>query len=463
MPVIPEKAKGRAKEPSLRELEFLPDPDAIEQRPLGGVTRGVLVLLSTLIAVTLTWAGFSKLDEIVVAPGRLVSSKPKLVVQPLDTSLVESIDVRVGQIVKAGQQLAALDPTFTEADQAYLKGGVSKLDAQEKRLLSELGSTVGSSADASSANAKRSDEDKLQSDLRRARVDSFRAKINALSENIAKLEASLSTNRADQQLIQERLKSLVEIEEMQTKLLQQNFGAKRQLLEATERRQAVDRELVQARNREKEILKEIQVSRAEKESFQSDWKQKTIEDLVDTRREKDGISEQLLKAQKRRSLIILRAPVDAVVLEIPKRSVGSVVREAEPLFTLVPLNAPLEVELQIASPDVGFVKLGDSVRIKLDAFPFQKFGTLTGKVTMVSEDAFVRDPSAIQSARQLSGNYYLARVLLESTKLEKHAEDISLRPGFTLSGEVKIGERTVMSYFLYPLIGTLDASLKERR
>ncbi|NCV86579.1 MAG: HlyD family type I secretion periplasmic adaptor subunit, partial [Oxalobacteraceae bacterium] len=87
MPVIPEKAKGRAKEPSLRELEFLPDPDAIEQRPLGGVTRGVLVLLSTLIAVTLTWAGFSKLDEIVVAPGRLVSSKPNLVVQPLDTSL----------------------------------------------------------------------------------------------------------------------------------------------------------------------------------------------------------------------------------------------------------------------------------------------------------------------------------------------------------------------------------------
>jgi HlyD family secretion protein len=109
------------------------------------------------------------------------------------------------------------------------------------------------------------------------------------------------------------------------------------------------------------------------------------------------------------------------------------------------------------------VKVGDKVRIKLDSFPFQKFGTLQGVITVVSEDAFARDPAAIQSTRQLSGNYYLARVKLESTRLERQSEDVALRPGFTLAGEIKIGERSVMSYFVYPLIGTLDASLRERR
>jgi HlyD family secretion protein len=173
----------------------------------------------------------------------------------------------------------------------------------------------------------------------------------------------------------------------------------------------------------------------------------------------------LQKAEKRNTLVVLRAPRDAVVLEIPKKSVGSVAQAGEPMFTLVPTDVPLEVELQVASPDVGFVKPGDPVKIKLDAFPFQKYGTLKGKVQVVSEDAFTRDPYA-SAAKSLAGNYYLARVRLESTELERKSprnEDVSLRPGFTLSGEIVIGRRSVMSYFLYPLIGTLDESLRERR
>jgi hemolysin D len=130
---------------------------------------------------------------------------------------------------------------------------------------------------------------------------------------------------------------------------------------------------------------------------------------------------------------------------------------------LVPMNVPLMAELQVASADVGFIKVGDPVRVKLDAFPFQKFGTLKGKVHVVSEDAFSRDPSGLQGSKSLSANYYLARVELESTKLERRADEVSLRPGLTLSGEVKIGRRTVLSYFLYPIMGTLDESLRERR
>jgi hemolysin D len=465
----------------LRDLEFMSDPDAIEQRPLGGVTRGVLSLMSAMILTAILWASFSQIDEIVVAPGRIVSSTPNLVVQPLDTSVVDSIDVRAGQIVKAGQQLAALDPTFTGADQAYLKGGVNKLEAKERRLMYELhGRSVEKTLNAKDSSAisvpsprlsdlspasvsSKSKDDRLQADLRAARESNFRARIKAMQETIERQLAALETNRADQRMLLERLKSLTEIEQMQDRLVAQNFGAKRQLLEARERRQEVDRELTQARNKEVEISKEIESAKAEQTAFQSEWRQRMIEELAETQRERDGINEQLQKAEKRQSLIVLRAPVDAVVLEIPKRSIGSVVREAEPMFTLVPLNVPLEVELQIASPDVGFVKVGDKVRIKLDSFPFQKFGTLQGVITVVSEDAFARDPAAIQSTRQLSGNYYLARVKLESTRLERQSEDVALRPGFTLAGEIKIGERSVMSYFVYPLIGTLDASLRERR
>jgi HlyD family secretion protein len=139
------------------------------------------------------------------------------------------------------------------------------------------------------------------------------------------------------------------------------------------------------------------------------------------------------------------------------------VREAETLFTLVPLHVPMEVELQIAAADVGFVKRGDSVRIKLDAFPFQKYGTLKGSVEVVSEDAFSRESQPLDESKRVAGHFYLSRVRLASTSLEKNPDGAILRPGSTLSGEVKVGRRSVLSYFLYPIIGTLDQSLRERR
>lgn len=473
-------AENGRKPTKLRDIDFLPDPDAIEQRPLGGVTRGILFLLSALVLTAILWASLSRIDEIVAAPGRLVSSVPNMIVQPLETSIVQSIDVKAGQIVRKEQQLAALDPTFTGADQAMLRGSMEKLDLRIRRLERELANGVNLSPEGL-ANASTKDtrvrsaytehhtklpggaDEQLQSQLLEARESNFKARIRSLDENIARLEASFRTNQNDQQMLAQRLKSLQEVEQMQERLVNQNFGARRQLLEARERRQEVERDLQLVSHREQEIRREIAASKAEKAVFQNDWRQRIIEELTQLRKEREAVTEQLAKADKRGSLVVLRSPVDAVVLEIPKRSIGSIVRDAELMFTLVPINVPLEVELQIASPDVGFVKSGDSVRIKLDAFPFQKYGTLNGKIIHVSEDAFTRDASVVQSARQLVGNYYVARVKLDSTRLERHAEEVQLRPGSTLLGEVRIGERSVLSYFIYPLVGTLDSSLRERR
>lgn len=453
---------------SLRELEFLSDPDAIERRPLGGVTRGVLFGLSAMLLTALIWASVAELDEIVFARGRLISAQPNLLVQPLETSTVESIKVRVGEVVKQGQLLATLDPTFTGADEAAIRGQVAALEAKERRLQQELGQAKrvegkeGNRKASESELAVRSTE-VLQSAVRDAKEANYRAKIKAQDENIARLEASLSSNRQDQTMLASRLKILQEMEQMQQNLLERQFGARQQWLEARNRRQEVERDLELARNREPEIRREIAALKAEQQAFQSEWRQRGMEELADIRRERDVAAEQLLKAERRKALVNLVAPADAIVLEIAPRPAGSMVREAETLFTLVPLKVPMEVELQIAAADVGFVKRGDSVRIKLDAFPFQKYGTLKGNVDVVSEDAFSRESQPLDESKRVAGHFYLSRVRLTSTSLEKNPDGAILRPGSTLSGEVKVGRRSVLSYFLYPIIGTLDQSLRERR
>lgn len=437
--------------------EFMLDADAIEQRPLAGVTRWVLYALTGLVSLFLLWSIVAEVDMVVTGRGKLITSQPNLLVQPMETSIVQSIDVKVGQVVRKGQRLASLDPTFATADEAQLKGRYSSLHAQTARLEGELArKNKGAGPRSSGVDAS------LQAEIQVEKAANYRARVRKFDETLARLTASLQTNRRDQEVLDARVKSLQEIESMQEKLVAQNYGARQKLLEAKERRLEVDRDLNLTRNREAEIKREIAGERADRDSFQNDWRQKSMEELANVRRERDSIGDQLQKAEKRRNLISMVAPVDAVVLDVAKRSVGSVVREAEPLFTLVALDAPLEAEVQIDAADVGFVKTGDSVRIKIDAFPFQKHGTLPGRVSVISEDAFAREP-AQRAAGQISDAYYLGRINLESKKLGKVGDHFRLLPGLTLSSEIIVGKRSVISYFLYPLIRALDESIREPR
>jgi hemolysin D len=449
--------------PSEADLDLLSDPDAIEQRPIGGTRRAALYMLAAFIATMLAWAAIAEVDETVTARGKMVSSQRNLVIQPFDTSIIDSIDVRPGQVVSKGQLLAALDPTFAGADEAVLKGGLANLDARARRLEGELGKFGSGERGGRSRGASSARDEVLQSELRTTRDANYRAKVRAQEENLGRLEASLRTNRQDQHLLSDRVKSLSEVEQMHERLVDQNFGARKQLLEARDRRQEVERDLQTARNREQEIVREIAAARAELSAFQSDWRQRAIEELAQVQRDRDGTVEQLQKAEKRRGLVSITAPADGVVLDVPQRSIGSVVREAEVMFTIVPTDSPLEIEVQIASADVGFVKAGDPVRVKLDAFPFQKYGVLNGVVETVSRDAFTTEHLTADGAKRNTPSHYLARVRLQSGQLGRSEEPIRLLPGMTLSGEIRIARRSVISYFLYPLIGTLDSALRERR
>lgn len=433
--------------------EFLPDPEEIEQRPLDRTARWVLYLLAALIGIAVLWSIFSEVDLIVTGRGKLITPSANLIVQPLETAVIQSIDVRIGQVVKKGERLAALDPTFVDADLAQLRQRSESLQAHVGRLESEL---VGQ-APAAHRNA----DSRLQSALHAEKTANYRAKLKHYDETIGKLKAGLVTNARDQEVLAERVASLGDIEAMQARLVRENFGAKLHLLESRERRQEVQRDLDLARNREVELKRELAAAEAERTAFVSEWRQKTMEELVTTKRDQDTANEQLTKADRRTRLITLVSPEDAVVLEIAKRSVGSVVREAEPLFTLVPLNETLEAEVQIDSADIGYVKIGDLAKIKIDAFPFQKHGTATGEVRILSDDAFTRDPNAMRSGAMQTDAYFIGRIKLKDTRLREAGKHFRLLPGMTLGAEIIVGKRSVISYFLYPLIRALDESIRE--
>lgn len=446
------KASGRG-----TTVEFLPDADEIERRPYPLAARVTLYVVLAMLVTFLAWATLFDVDRVVTARGRLVTPQPNIVVQPLETSIIKSLDVRVGQVVKKGDRLATLDPTFAQADQGQLRSRLQSLDVQTKRLAAEL------DGDKSVSQKAPQGDSKLQAQLSAERQANYAAQLSKMDETIARLRAGIETNQRDQLVLSARVKSLREIEAMQEKLVAEKFGARINLLEAQEKRLEVEREMQLSRNKEQELDRELAAMQAEKFAFTKGWRQKTMEEMLSTSRDRESINEQLQKADKRLNMVVLTSPSDAVVLDMAKVSQGSVVREAEPMFTLVPLGAELEAEVQIDSVDVGYVRLNDIARLKLDAYPFQRHGTIAAKVRTVSEDAFRRDGTSAGPGAKSTGvdAYYLSRIGLGDSKLKLMPEQARLLPGMTLTAEIVVGKRSVISYLLWPLTKALDESIRE--
>ena len=440
-------------------IEFLPDADAIERDPMPAYIRSTLWVMAGALVCFLAWASFSEVETVVVAQGRLVNPMPNIVVQPLETSIIQKIEVRVGQVVRKGEVLATLDPTFAQADEAQLRARLQSLETQSKGLAGELsGKAYGMALGLASKSTSGGQDSKLQAQLASERQANFEAQVARLDQNLARVTAALETNRRDQDVLGQRMKSLLEMESMQESLMAQQFGARLQLLEARERRLTGQRELDLAQSKEHELSREKSALQAEKMAFIKGWRQKAMEDLLSTTRERDGIQEQLQKADKRKQLVALVSPVDAVVLDMAKLSQGSVIQAAEQMFTLVPLGSELEAEVKIDALDIGYIKLNHATHLKLDAFPFQKHGALQGKVRTLSEDAFKRDSGAMGQGLDA---YYLSRISLGSEALRNMSDKMRLLPGMTLSAEIVVGKRTVMSYLLWPLTKAMNESLRE--
>jgi hemolysin D len=181
-----------------------------------------------------------------------------------------------------------------------------------------------------------------------------------------------------------------------------------------------------------------------------------MEELLTISRERDAINEQLQKSDKRHKLVTLVAPEDSVVLDIVKLSPGSIVREAETFFTLVPLNVELEADVKIDSQDVGNIKVGHLVHVKVDAFPFQRHGTIEAKVRTISEDAFKRDGGS-----KAGDVYYASRITLTNITLKNMKDKSRLLPGMSVTAEIVVGDRSVMSYIAWPLLRGLDEAARE--
>jgi HlyD family secretion protein len=432
-------------------IDFLPDADEIERRPAPLVARLTLHVALLGFLAFLAYATWAELDVIVSAKGRLITTRPNVILQPLDTSIIQSINVKTGQVVHKGDVLAELDPTFTRADESQLKTKLNSLNTQWESINAELNGRKGLNGQGSES------DNQIQSNLSTERQANYVAQVKRQEETIARLRSTLETAQRDEMAMASRVKVLKEMETMTEDLVNKKLAVTSRLLDIQDRLLEAQRSMQLAKSKQSEVLRDLAASQAEKQAFQTGWRQKMLEELLSISRERDSIKDQLEKASRHNSLVSIVAPVDAVVLEMAKLSQGSIIREAESFFTLVPISDTLQAEVQIESADIGLLRNGDSGNIKIDAFPFQKYGTLEGKLTQISQDSFRRDANSGPSGE----SYYTAKLKLSKQTLNNMPLHAKLLPGMGLSAEIVVGKRTVLSYLIWPLVKASSEALRE--
>jgi HlyD family type I secretion membrane fusion protein len=246
---------------------------------------------------------------------------------------------------------------------------------------------------------------------------------------------------------------------MQETLEKDGNTSKVKVLGAQDAQAEAARQVTEARNTLAGAQHDLDALRAQRGVAVGKWRDDIGTQLVTARDELNQTQQSLAKATRIGDLVSLQAPEDSVVLDVGNASVGSVIDNSsmggKPLITLVPLNGPIEAEIDVAGPEIGFVKVGDPVQIKLDAYSYIRHGTAKGVITSISEGAFT------ESDNQVRAPFFKARVRVEEVALHNVPSNFRLIPGMTLEGDVVVGRRTVLSYIASGWLRTSSEAMRE--
>jgi HlyD family type I secretion membrane fusion protein len=225
----------------------------------------------------------------------------------------------------------------------------------------------------------------------------------------------------------------------------------------------MSRLLADASNQANQARQTLDSLKAQRDAYIQKWHSDTGAQLVADRNDLDITRQNLAKAQKMSDLTTLDSPADAVVLRVGKVSAGSVATGGgalnvgqEPLFTLVPLDAPVEADVNIRAADIGFIKVGDPVQLKLDAYRFMQHGTAKGIIKTISEGSFTTDENNMAVEP-----YFKVRVEIKEAQLRNVPKDFRLVPGMTLIGDIMVGKRTILSYLVEGALRTGSEAMRE--
>ena len=361
-------------------------------------------------AVFVVWAAFAWVDEIVRAPGEVVSSSRPQIIQNLEGGILAELNVAEGDVVEPGQTLARLYGTQYQSAVDELSDEIAALEIRRLRLEAEIAGEIGFDVPQNLASR--------------------------VPDIVASEKALLTARQDEYQARVDGAKAVLEQASKELDLLEKMYAREiAPLIEVTRARKTNS----DAQNRLSEAVTTTQLERAN--------------DYSKTQSELAGLRQKLTLAQDQLSRTILVAPMRGVVNKLSVTTIGGVVRSGEEILQIIPLDEELFIEAKVKPRDIASVKQGQDATIKLSAYDYTIYGSLKAKVTFISADTFKDERS-----RNPDGDpHYKVTLRVDRTQLNDHQQNLQIRPGMQAEVELQTGGKTILTYLTKPLYKSNEA------
>jgi multidrug efflux pump subunit AcrA (membrane-fusion protein) len=361
--------------------------------------KTTVLLAGCSIVVFLIWAFFATLDVIAMAPGQIMPVQAVKVIQHIDGGRIAQIDVVDGQKVKKGQVLLRINETEAQAEFQTLNAKYWGLYAKVERLRA----------------------------LIRNRPANFSRVPKQFAELVAEQDHTLKTSRAQITQLEEEIKILTEVSEIRSDLAKEKLATRVQALDAQRSLNLSQAELLRYR---RTALDELNISTNELAQAE----------------------EQLNKLKDRLDRVEVLAPVDGIVQDLKFRTVGGVVSPGGTLMNVVPDDGNLQAEVRASPTDIGFIRVGQTARLKVGTYDFMRYGTIEGEVTMVSP----------YSALDEKQNPYFKVIINMPKNYVGDDPSKKIDPGMTVMTDIMTDRQSVLRYLLRPIYIAFKQGMRER-
>jgi len=462
------------------DREFLPAALAILETPPSPIRIWLIWTICLLFSFAIGWSYFSRIDIIATAQGKFQPTGRVKTVEPVEAGKVSAIHLENGRHVSQGDVLIELDPSEANADAANAKGALQGFRAERERRLAALridprlaGSEPTKIAwpDDLPASTRLREERVLSADLAQlaATARSFDAQIAEKEAEQARLEGTITAQQVLLATLRERVN-------MRTVLLGRGAGSRASVIDAEE---ALETQLTTLAAQQGQVL-EARASAAvlveERSKAIEAFKADNSEKLDEAERQIDDLTQRAAKADARLGHMTITSPVSGVVMGLSVTTVGQAVSPSEELMRIVPDGSDLEIECYVENKDIGFVEVGQPAVVKIESFPFTRYGVVNATVTQVARDAIPEpDAQAVEGnpakttkssffgGAQRTQNLVFPVTLSPSSKtIEIDGSPVPLTPGMAVSVEVKTGKRRILEFLFSPLVQTASSAMKER-
>jgi hemolysin D len=488
--VKPPKRPSRPQRRSRIENEFLPAALEILETPASPIRTAFIWFIAAVVGSTLLWSYLGTFDIVSTAQGKIQPTGRVKVIQSIEVGKTRSIPVTNGSHVKAGDVVVQLDDTELKSDEEAISVNLQAYRGEMVRRKAVLATVEQWRDEGIWTTAKTISEaplaftDDTPVSIRDREQSIYRADLSQLASSLTNLAAQHTQQQATVARLQQTMtaqKRLVdtlnERVAIRSTLVDQAAGSKSGVIDAQETSQKEEATLAEETGQLEEAKASLSVTSSDGEKTVQTFVADNVQKAGDASRQADELDRQLVKARSRREAMTIATPIDGTVQSSSINTVGQVVTTGVELMRIVPDNSALEIEAYLPNSDIGFVSIGQTVVVKVEAFPFTRYGVVHGRVTAVATDA-IPEPDANQlegdptkqlqatvpttNVQRVQNLVFPVTIKLDNSTMNVDGHSVPLSAGMAATAEIKTGKRRILEYLFSPIVEVTSQSMQER-